>query len=219
MTPKGEATRARIVEAALQLFATQGFASTTLRDIASAAGVSLGLTYRYFRTKEELVLVLYEDVAKQVQANVPRLPHDTIAVRFAALVEHKLRILTPNKGPFAALLVAALDPASKASVLGDASSGVREAMRTAFRALVDGADDAPVEGRDAIAALLYAAHLLLLLSWVHDATPNARRTRDVLRQMRDAIAFARPFLAAPGAVAALDRAMKSLAPVFWKERV
>ncbi len=217
-TPKGQATRARIVEAALGLFATKGFGATTLRDIAGEAGVSLGLTYRYFRTKEDLVVVLYEDVARRVSDHVPRLPKGTIADRFAALVAHKLRILSPNKEPFAALLVAALDPTSKASVLGDASSATREAMRTAFRALVDGAEDAPPEGSDAIALTLYAAHLLLLLVWVHDTTPGARRTRDILGAMGDAIGFARPFLAAPGALPALERACATLAPVFWKEK-
>jgi len=217
-TPKGQATRARILEAALGLFASKGFGATTLRDIAAEAGVSLGLTYRYFRTKEDLVVVLYGDVAKRVVANLPRLPKGTIAARFAALVEHKLRILTPHKEPFAALLVAALDPSSKASVLADASSEIREAMRTAFRALVDGVEDAPAEGSEAVALTLYAAHLLLLLVWVHDSTPAARRTRDILTAMRDAIAFARPFLAAPGALAALERACTTLAPVFWKEK-
>ena len=57
---KGERTRERILAAALELFAEQGFEGATMRGIAERAECSLGLAYRYFRTKEEMVLALYE---------------------------------------------------------------------------------------------------------------------------------------------------------------
>jgi AcrR family transcriptional regulator len=43
-----------IIQAALELFVTRGFAATKLEDVARAAGVSKGLPYLYFRSKEEL---------------------------------------------------------------------------------------------------------------------------------------------------------------------
>jgi AcrR family transcriptional regulator len=43
-----------IIHAALELFVTRGFAATKLEDVARAAGVSKGLPYVYFRSKEEL---------------------------------------------------------------------------------------------------------------------------------------------------------------------
>jgi AcrR family transcriptional regulator len=47
--------RAReIARAALDLFVTKGFAATKLEDVARAAGVSKGLPYLYFKSKEEL---------------------------------------------------------------------------------------------------------------------------------------------------------------------
>jgi AcrR family transcriptional regulator len=45
---------AEIIQAALELFVTRGFAATKLEDVARAAGVSKGLPYVYFRSKEEL---------------------------------------------------------------------------------------------------------------------------------------------------------------------
>ena len=62
---KSHETRERIVLAALGLFETKGYDEATMRDIAKEAGVSLGLTYRYFARKEELVLALYEQLAQQ----------------------------------------------------------------------------------------------------------------------------------------------------------
>ncbi len=43
-----------ITSAALAAFADKGFAGTRVTDVARRAGVSKGLLYRYFRTKEEL---------------------------------------------------------------------------------------------------------------------------------------------------------------------
>lgn len=46
--------RSRLIEAAVQLVHTQGFARTTLADIAGAAQVPLGNVYYYFRTKDTI---------------------------------------------------------------------------------------------------------------------------------------------------------------------
>ncbi|MCB0686465.1 MAG: TetR/AcrR family transcriptional regulator [Saprospiraceae bacterium] len=44
-----------ILDSALHLFAHQGFHNTTISQIAKRAGVSKGLIYNYFSSKEELV--------------------------------------------------------------------------------------------------------------------------------------------------------------------
>ncbi len=49
-----EEVRERIVEAALTVFAAQGFAGASMAGIAAEAGISAGNIYRYFGTKEEL---------------------------------------------------------------------------------------------------------------------------------------------------------------------
>ncbi|HPZ52032.1 MAG TPA: TetR/AcrR family transcriptional regulator [Clostridia bacterium] len=48
------ATRKKIMEAGLVLFAQKGFALTSIKDIAEAAGISTGLIYRHFSSKEDL---------------------------------------------------------------------------------------------------------------------------------------------------------------------
>jgi AcrR family transcriptional regulator len=50
--------RARILAAAREAFATAGFRGTNVPDIAHRAGISVGLIYRYFASKEELFLEL-----------------------------------------------------------------------------------------------------------------------------------------------------------------
>jgi len=53
---KANATRARIAETALDLFTTQGYAETTIDQIAEAAGVGRRTVFRHFATKESILL-------------------------------------------------------------------------------------------------------------------------------------------------------------------
>lgn len=55
-------TRSALEEAAARLFETQGFEATTVRDIAAAAGVGERTFFRYFPSKEDLVLQQARDL-------------------------------------------------------------------------------------------------------------------------------------------------------------
>jgi AcrR family transcriptional regulator len=57
--------RERILAAAEELFAAQGFAKTTVDEIAAAAGVSKGLLYSHYVSKEELLSAVW---SRQVDA-------------------------------------------------------------------------------------------------------------------------------------------------------
>lgn len=52
---RADATRARLMQAAVQAFAEKGFHGTTTRDIAAAAGMSPAALYVHHRSKEELL--------------------------------------------------------------------------------------------------------------------------------------------------------------------
>ena len=63
---KTEATRARIAETALELFVKQGYAETSIDQIASTAGVGRRTVFRHFATKEAILFdhfVVRRDVA------------------------------------------------------------------------------------------------------------------------------------------------------------
>jgi len=51
---------AEIVSAALEVFATKGFAAARLEDVAARAGVSKGAIYLYFATKEDIFRAVVE---------------------------------------------------------------------------------------------------------------------------------------------------------------
>ncbi|GAB4337935.1 MAG: hypothetical protein Kow0099_11590 [Candidatus Abyssubacteria bacterium] len=51
-----ELTRRRILLAAMKSFAAKGYQATTIREIAAAAGVTLGAVYHHFQGKKELLM-------------------------------------------------------------------------------------------------------------------------------------------------------------------
>jgi AcrR family transcriptional regulator len=73
----------RIRDAALKSFATYGTSATSLRTVAAAAGVSLGLVQHHFATKAGLIKAVDEHVLALVTATmsqpIPEPPADSIA--------------------------------------------------------------------------------------------------------------------------------------------
>lgn len=60
MSPIKASTRERLVDAAMELFALQGYGSTGLSEIARKADVQQGSLYHFFPTKEELLAAVLE---------------------------------------------------------------------------------------------------------------------------------------------------------------
>jgi AcrR family transcriptional regulator len=57
---RGERTRQAILEGAQQLFLTQGYNGTSMRQIAQQAGIALGGIYNHFASKEDIFRALLE---------------------------------------------------------------------------------------------------------------------------------------------------------------
>ncbi len=55
---KGDRTRATLIEAAYQLFNNKGYHATSMRDIATEAGLALGGIYNHFQSKEDIFVAM-----------------------------------------------------------------------------------------------------------------------------------------------------------------
>lgn len=93
--PESSKGREELVEVAVELFARNGFAGTSIRDIADAVGRSVSNVYHYFENKEALWLAILEQSVKtlpeDLRAAIARSPHDPRA-RFEALVRCHLEV-------------------------------------------------------------------------------------------------------------------------------
>jgi len=78
---RGGDKRERILAAAVKVFAKSGFHGTRVSEVAKAAGVADGTIYLYFRSKDELLVSLFEDRVEKLLvymnselANLPDAP-------------------------------------------------------------------------------------------------------------------------------------------------
>ncbi len=87
--------RERILTAAVRVFAKNGFYATRVSEVAKAAGVADGTIYLYFRSKEEILVSLFEDrVEKLLSFMNERLPaHPTAPEKLRAVIEMQLGLL------------------------------------------------------------------------------------------------------------------------------
>lgn len=72
----GEATRQRLLRAALELYTTVGFRATTTPAIAAKAGVAEGTIYRHFSGKEQLLNEVYRGAQRWATGLVRELDTD-----------------------------------------------------------------------------------------------------------------------------------------------
>ncbi len=68
MGTKGDNNRARIVEAADQLFYRRGYNQTSFSDIADITGIPRGNFYYYFKTKDDILSAVVDARVREYQA-------------------------------------------------------------------------------------------------------------------------------------------------------
>ena len=88
---KSKLTKENILKSALALFKKKGFEKTSMRDLAAQAGVALGATYYYFRTKEDLVFDFY----RRLQSESEEATHEVF--KKTTSFEERFRALTLTK--------------------------------------------------------------------------------------------------------------------------
>lgn len=74
LTPRKQATREKILEAARTLFFDQGFDRATVEQIAEAAGTRRSTLYTHFRDKDEMLAALMDDYLEAVRSIIAQLP-------------------------------------------------------------------------------------------------------------------------------------------------
>ena len=61
-----EVRRHQIVQTARKIVATQGMSSFTIQELAREVGVSEGAIYRHFKSKDQILLVLIQDIERNL---------------------------------------------------------------------------------------------------------------------------------------------------------
>jgi len=183
LTSRAEQTKSAIVTAALTLFRENGYDATTMRAIASEAGVSTGSAYYYFESKEELIREFYaRNQAEHAAACAPVLQAETdFAARLRGVLRAMVDVLAPDHEFAAKFFKHAAEPSNPLSPFSPESGPVREAATALYREVVAGSNlRVNRELRAQLPELLWLYSLGVILFWVHDGSPGCAKTYQLI---------------------------------------
>jgi len=179
------AVRGELAQLAMDLFVENGYDETTIDDLAAAAGMSKRTFFRYFASKEELVMGKYEVLGEQLAEDLAARPADEpiwVSLRqvFRQIVDN-----VESEGTAAVAMEKMVrdHPTLNASYL-ERVSRMQELLHDEARTRTGWPD--PADPRTA--AIVGAAFSCLIAAWATWLTTNqAQPFGDLLNQTMDAI--------------------------------
>jgi TetR/AcrR family transcriptional regulator, cholesterol catabolism regulator len=145
LTKSQAARRERVVRAALELGAEGGYDAVQMRDVATRAEVALGTIYRYFPSKDSLLLAVMVHWLGDLERRVSRRPPtgDTTVERIMDVMTRALGSMDRDPRLTAAVIGAmtAGDPASVPAI-EEVSQAMARTMQSAFPPDIDPALEA-----------------------------------------------------------------------------
>jgi AcrR family transcriptional regulator len=214
-TKKAEQTRARIYETALALFAERGYEKTTLRLIAKEAGTSLGLTYRYFAKKDDIVLELYRQTTEEFERRIDEIKPGTVAERLTAALELKIALCQPHRDVFGEVVPATLSPRSGAFALAKGQDDIRLRVTGCYAKVLRDASDADgLPSVERAALMCFVLQLALLFYWLHDDSAHQQRTHELVKLIADSLHVGLGLFMMPEVDESMQRLVALLQPLF-----
>jgi len=188
----GERKRALIYDTALTLFRDKGFDATTMRDIAKAAGISLGSAYHYFPSKVAIVFAYYEEVQEAHERLLrKRLPGtEGLVERLALVFESKLELVRRDRLLLGAIGATLVQPGNELSAFSVEGRQFLERSVALFDSALEPLPASP-QSRRTLAFLLWVAHLGMMLRLVHDDSRGQTRSKALVSR---ALTMAVPML-------------------------
>jgi AcrR family transcriptional regulator len=178
-SPKAQLTRSHILSTALRVFRERGLEASTMRELASAAGVSLGSAYYYFPSKEAIIQAYYDDVqaehARRVAAALVETRLD-LKGRLGVAFHSKLDILQGDRKLLSALFRYTGEPQHPLSALGDGTRKNRQQSMSVFLTAI-GDERLPDDIRAILPSALWALHMGIILYFIYDDACEQQRTR------------------------------------------
>lgn len=183
VSPKSAATKAKILQAALELFRRDGFENATMRDIAAAAQVATGAAYYYYSSKDAIVMDFYERSCEEmqpiIQEAVARAKGLEAALR--ELIRVKLDYFAPNREVLRALVRKGADPKYSLSPFSAETKHIRDIDIEWFRRVLAGSGTRlPRDLAPRLPGALWFFQMGIIFFWITDDSPSQARTATLL---------------------------------------
>jgi AcrR family transcriptional regulator len=162
-----------------------------MRAIAEQAGVALGNTYYYFRSKEHLIQAFYaRSHEEHLAAARPILERErNLPARLRGVLRAKIDTAEPYHRFSGILFKTAADPRSPLSPFSPESHPVREESTALMAEALRGSNvKVPRDLEAELPNLLWLYMMGIVLFWIHDFSPGRRRTYRLIDHTADLVA-------------------------------
>ncbi len=154
--------RKRVIDAAMELAADGGYDAVQMRDVAERADVALGTLYRYFPSKDQLLVAALGEWAATLERRLKQKPPpgETAADRVIDVLRRASRALEREPRVTGAMVTALSSPDR------DAAATKNDVYET-LRLIISGAiGDESIESTDEVVRVLGYVWFAALVSWV-----------------------------------------------------
>jgi AcrR family transcriptional regulator len=162
LTPSQRERRLRVIRAALSLARDGGYEAVQMRDVSTEAGVALGTIYRYFSSKDHLLVAAMLEWMLDLERTVTKRPPvgDTVCEQVLDVLHRALRAMERDPTLAAAVVTA------QTSDDGAAAEATREVTEVMYRLMeVAFPDDSDPEARHDAIRVLGHVWFSCLVSW------------------------------------------------------
>ena len=179
---KSEITRSYIYEGSLKLFSSKGFNNTTIRDLTSELGISLGILYYHFKSKEDILIHYFRSLQERTNEGTSEIlaSNKAVSTKILHIIEVNMSLLKEDEGITKDLINSTSNLSHPLSPFGselkDCQQGAIELFKQALSA-----EHKPGEYLDSIAFLYWFYYLGICLCWANDNSENNQNTEKLLK--------------------------------------
>jgi AcrR family transcriptional regulator len=174
------ATKDLLYQTALGLFREKGLESTTMREIAKAAGMSLGSTYHYFPSKEAIVAEYYQEIQtahrERVVQGLPKAK--TLRKRLALAYHTHLELIRQDRLVLGGVLKFVGEPEHPLSVLGKGTAEIQKQSLETYRLVLE--NQLPKDLMELAPQFLWTLHMGFILYFIYDDSPEQTKTKKLI---------------------------------------
>lgn len=190
-TTKAEETALRILDAALDLFRSEGFDNATMRRIAEQAGVATGAAYYYYPSKNAIVMAYYQRACEEMQSKIATAIDGVsdLEGRLRELIRVKFDYFAPDRGVLRALLRNGADPKYPLSPFSNETKHIRDVDIAWFRRILDDCGfRIPRDLLPHLPGVLWFFQMGVIFFWVTDDSPDQARSAQLLQLAAKSVA-------------------------------
>jgi pyoverdine/dityrosine biosynthesis protein Dit1 len=188
----------KICEQAIALFLEQGFENVSLESVAHQLNIEIDLVYKYFGTKQDIILFFYQKINVEWEFYVTNLNDKKLSIRFEKALFKKIELISPYSSLIGSMMNLMLQSSSNLGIQSPRTKHIRLKGIRLMQNIIDGSDGKLLKSKVAkLSSMLYLIHWAVL--FLHVQTNEKEKSLTTIKlissmlKRADDLSFLLPF--------------------------